>query len=404
MKAQDIAQQFMRHGVVCLCALGGSLARAQVQMQIPMDALHWKALDADSMGPKGDLEFARQEGFPDGVMKLKEGSAALDDVSFSDGTIEYDFKALAEDAPGIQFRMSGPVNSENGEEFYFRTAPDCRAENDCIQYTPVIHGFMLWDVYPQYQHQAFVLDGWNHVRLVVSGRRMLVYINGQSEAALSVGNLESESTKGSIHLRGPAVYANLIITPGLVGNLPSVAASDPSLEDRSIVRHWAVSDLQPISTLDPPAYSDMPKKSESWHAVEAETGGLVNLNRQYFAGDQPAAISWLRYSVLAKQAETKQVSLGWLGEAWIYVNGKLVADAKNFYYPPTERRDPDGRLSLQNGLFSLPLHAGSNEIAIALYSQTRDAIRPRMKYGWGVIMRYGDMSGLSFAPERASGL
>ena len=377
-------QLFIRQGLFTLAALLISSAPgyAEAQIQVPMDASHWHRLEADSMGSKGNPEFTREEGFPQGLMTLKEGSAGRDGLTFKDGTIEYDFKAIGEGAPGIQFRINGSGASENGEEFYFRTGQDCRASDDCVQYTPVIHGFMLWDVYPQYQHQAMLLDGWNHVRLVVSGRRMQVYVNGLPQPALSVGNLESDSKIGSIHLRGPAQYANLVVTPGLVDGLPPQPTPDVTADDRAIVRPWELSELCPISSLAAPAYAEMPKAASAWQTIHAERGGLVNLNRQYTMGDQPAAVSWLRYTVNAKQPGVKQVSVGWIGEAWIYVNGKLVSDAKNFYYPPTERRDPDGRLSLQNGIFALPLRAGSNEIAVALYSQTRDTIRPRMKYGW----------------------
>jgi hypothetical protein len=396
------AREFTRQIIVRgLLLLGSSmvlcaLTRAQLPIRVPMDASHWHGLQADSMGPNGNPEFSKVEGFPQGLMTLKEGSAGLANLTFKDGSIEYDFKPIGEDAPGIQFRANGSPGSEDAEEFYFRTSSDCRASDDCIQYAPVIHGFMLWDVYPGYQHQAFLLDGWNHVRLVISGRRMSVYVNNMPRPALSVGNLESDSKSGSIHLRGPALYANLVVTPNLTNGLSPQPALDPVAHDPSIVRHWEVSDLVPISALTAPAPSDITRPTMAWHLVDAERGGFVNLNRRYEAGDQPATISWLRYSVYAKQVGVRKVSVGWIGQVWIYVNGKLVGDGKNFYYPATERRYPDGRLSLQNGTFDLPLHAGSNEVAIALYSQVRDAIRPRMKYGWGLMMRYNDMTGLSF--------
>jgi hypothetical protein len=386
--------------LLSFCLFVCPLAHAVDPIQVPMNADRWHGLEADNMGPKGNVEFSRKEGFPLGMMTLKEGSAALDGVTFKDGTIEFDFKPLDADMPGIQFRVNGAGTSENAEEVYFRTFPDCRGENDCLQYTPVIHGFTLWNVYPQYQNRAFVLDGWNHVRLVISGHRMTVYVNDQPQPALSVGNLEGESMDGTIHLRGPAVYANLVITPGAVDNLPPQPTPDPTDEDSAIVRHWQLSGLIPYPALKAPAYSEMPTAVQSWHAVDAERGGLVNLNRQYAAGDQPAAISWLRYSVDAKQPGMKQVSLGWLGEVWIYVNGKLVTDAKNFYSSKTERRGPDGRLSLENDSFDLPLHAGTNEVVIAMYPGIHDDLSPRTKWGWGIVMRYSDMSGLSFAPTK----
>ena len=60
-------------------------------------------------------------------------------------------KPLAEDIPGIRFRQRDP---QNGEEFYIRSLPDCKAESDYIQASPVINGFLLWDVYPEYQSRA----------------------------------------------------------------------------------------------------------------------------------------------------------------------------------------------------------------------------------------------------------
>ena len=52
------------------------------------------------------------------------------------------------------------------------------------------------------------------------------------------------------------------------------------------------------------------------------------------------------------------------------MNGSLITSGKNFYYPEPERRAPDGRLSLENGSFSIPLHRGHNEIVIACIAQS----------------------------------
>ena len=111
-----------------------------------------------SVSDKTDLQYVMKEGFPEGMIILKSGDLALNELSFRDGTIEFDMKPLAEDIPGIRFRRR---DHQNGEEFYVRSLPDCRAENDCIQYSPVINGFMLWNVYPEYQKRAPVFaDGW----------------------------------------------------------------------------------------------------------------------------------------------------------------------------------------------------------------------------------------------------
>ncbi len=274
---------------------------------------------------------------------------------------------------------------------------DCRASNDCVQYVPVIHGFMLWNVYPQYQNQAFVLDGWNHVRLVVSASRLNVYVNYQPTPALPIGHLESGSAEGSIKLRGPALFANLVITPDATGGLPDRPAPDPTANDPGIVRHWQLSPLVPLPSPRNPAYSTLPTRADAWKKIDADHNGLVNLNRQYTASDDPSALGWLRFHVQAAQAGTRRVSLGWLGEVWIFANGKLVTQGKNFYDPEGERRNPDGRLSLDNGSFDLPLQQGTNEIAIALFASGHDDLRPRTRYGWGLIMRFADPRGLAFS-------
>lgn len=87
--------------------------------------------------------------------------------------------------------------------------------------------------------------------------------------------------------------------------------------------------------------------------------------------------------------------MGWIGQIWIFVNGSLITSDINFYYPDSERKRPDGRLSLENGTYTIPLRRGRNEITIALYSSIHDDARSRTLYGWGLAMRYNDLSGLT---------
>ena len=385
----------VRLALCCGIQLLTLCAYAFEPIRVPMTAEHWSPLGPDSMGPKAELEFVRKEGFPQGLLMAKAGTTELRGLQFRTGTIEFDFKPLAADMPGIQFRNSGPGGTQDGEEVYFRLFGDCRASNDCVQYAPMIHGFMLWNAYPQYQNQALVLDGWNHVRLVVSTNRLNVYVNDQPMPALAVGHLESGSGEGSVKFRGPAVFANLTITPNKVDNLPSQSLPDCSANDSGMVRHWQLSALTPVRSSRTPVYSQSLTGATTWKQVDADHNGLLNLNRQYIASDAPPAISWLRFSVQAAQAGTKHVSLGWLGEVWVFVNGRFATEGKNFYYPESECRDPDGRLSLSNGSFDIPLQKGDNEIAVALYASVHDDLRPRTRFGWGLIMRFADPHGLS---------
>lgn len=377
-------------------AAGAVQAAMPAPIAVPMSASHWQgALDYDSPG-RPAITFVAHEGFPQGILVVKAGRAVLRGLTFSSGTIDYDIKPLAEDIPGIQFRRQGPEDALDAEEFYVRTFPDCRASDDCIQYAPVIHGMMFWNAYPHYQTHAFILPGWNHIQLVISGQRMNVYINGQSQPAMAVGELEGSTREGGIALRGPAAYANLDITPGATQNLPAKPAPDPTAADRGIVRAWEVGPLAPFHYGQAPTYAQVPPASDAWRNVEAERFGTVNLARMFTSSPEPPPLTWLRFHVMANHARAARAQLAWLGDAWVFVNGRLVAQGKNFYYPERERRDPDGRLSLENGSFNVPLHIGENEVVLAAHEAVHDTPTATNHYGWGVAMRFVDSQGLTF--------
>ena len=304
-------------------------------------------------------------------------------------------KPLAEDIPGIRFRQRDP---QNGEEFYIRSFPDCRAEDDCIQYSPVINGFMLWNVYPEYQKRAPVFAaGWNHVRLVVSGKRMNVFINDYAQPTLAVGELLGNTRQGGLELHGPAAFANLVVTPGKTDGLSRIPSPDSMGNAAGIVHAWLLGPLTPLHYGSVPTFAERPQDPKGWQPIRSERFGIVNLNRHFNASKEPPALTWVKTSVDSDRDQQKQVSLGWIGQTWVFVNGTLITSGKNFYYPESERRRPDGRLSLQNGSFLIPLHRGHNEITIALYSSVHDDARSRTAYGWGLAMRYDDVRGLALS-------
>jgi hypothetical protein len=379
---------------MCLGFLGTRDARAADPIRVPLTSDRWQIVASTVPGSKPDVQFGRQEGFPQGLLVLKSGSVALNGLDFRNGTIEFDIKGIGENIPGIQFRKQGTAGAQNGEEFYIRTSPDCRASNDCIQYAPVINGFMLWNSYPQYQTQAFILDGWNHIKLVVSGRRMNVYINHVPSPTLVVGSLESNSVEGGIEFRGPAMFANLTVIPDAVEGLSPEATPDPTANDEGIVRQWQVGPLAPLPEGSSPSYAEVPDASSGWTPVTAGRFGMVNLNRKFVFTMQPPSLSWLRSTVTSDRNQKKQASFGWVGQVWVFVNGKLITDAKNLYDKEQERRDPDGRLALENGSFVLPLERGKNEVIIALYPTIHDDRKTPNRYAWGLEMRFDDPTGL----------
>jgi hypothetical protein len=78
---------------LCICFLSAfPLAQAAEPITIPMTAEHWQT--------KENGEFLRQLGFYRGLMRLNNGDAVLKDITFSDGTIEFDVNTVGRGAPG----------------------------------------------------------------------------------------------------------------------------------------------------------------------------------------------------------------------------------------------------------------------------------------------------------------
>jgi hypothetical protein len=367
--------------------VGASSGMAQ-GVSIPMTAERWTVT-------AGKVDFHDVDGKPavelvagNYAQHIKTGAAVLKDLNFRNGTIEYDVLAKSSMGAGFSFRRR---DENNYEMFYLRPSAKCDTAPDCVQYAPETHGVLLWDVYPQYQGPAPLRDGWNHIKLVVSGKRMLVYVNGAAEPSLKIGRLEGDTEDGGLMLDGPGVFANLVVTPDAVAGLAGDAEPDATAADDRYVRHWSLSPYAKLEPAQAPVLADMPGTTAKWVALDAERDGLVNVSRVYgIPVERPTrTVAWLKTTIHSEKAQEKHVEFGWAREAFVYVNGQLVFADKNLYQPAEARKSPDGRLSLENGGLMLPLKAGDNEVAIAVVNNF---------YGWGVKMRFDDSKDLVAAP------
>ena len=354
--------------------------QAAEPITITMTADHWQV--------KENAEFFRQLGFYHGLMRLNSGDAVLKDFTFSNGTIEFDVNMIGRGAPGIAFREQ---DGSNFELLYFRPDPSCPAFSACIQYAPQTHGVLLWDLFPQYQTRAPLREnGWNHIKMVVSGRRMNVFVNDAALPTLEVGRLEGDSSKGRLRLQGPGTFANLVITPDAVEGLSPEPAKDRLDRDRGLVRNWQLSTFFGLPNGENPVYKEMPGASQEWKAISTERNGLVNLSREYGRPlpEPNRAVAWLKTTITSEGKQTKKVDIGWTRELWVFVNGKLVYSDKNLFELEEARKAPDGRCSLENGAFTLPLEAGDNEVAVAIANNF---------FGWGLMLRLADPEGVHLA-------
>src|SRR5215831_18400856 len=309
---------------LCVCVLSSlSIARGATPIAISMTAERWQT--------KENAEFYRQAGFYHGLMRLNSGNAVLKDVTFGDGTIEFDVNTIGRGMPGIAFRQQ---DDNTFELLYLRPDPACPAFNACVQYTPGTHGVMLWDLYPQYQSRAPLREnGWNHIKMVISGRRMNVFVNEAVAPTLAVGRLEGDALKGGMRLLGPATYANLTITPDAVEGLTPEPARDPLDGDRGLARNWRLSTFSALPNAKDPMYSEMPAVSQEWKTISTERNGLVNLSREYgLPLRRPnRAVAWLKTTITSDRRQAKKVDIGWTRELWVFVNGKLVYTDKNLF-------------------------------------------------------------------------
>jgi hypothetical protein len=132
----------------------------------------------------------------------------------------------------------------------------------------------------------------------------------------------------------------------------------------------------------------MPGKQTVWAPAVAERRGLVNLTRLY--GGDPASghpvhrICWLKTNIHADKARQVQLRLGFLDEVWMFLNGHWLYVDKNFFRWPIAKI-PDGRLSLENTMITLPLQQGDNELLVGVGNNF---------FGWGIMARLDDLDGV----------
>lgn len=347
-------------------------------------------MTADRWQTKENAEFLRQLGFFHGLMRLNSGTAVLKDTTFSDGTIEFDVNTIGRGSPGIAFRQQ---DDDNFELLYLRPDPACPAFRACVQYAPQTHGVLLWDLFPQYQTRAPLREnGWNHIKMVVSGRRMNVFVNDVPSPTLEVGRLEGDAVAGALRLQGPGTFANMMITAGAVDGLSPEPTRDPLDTDRGLVRQWHLSPYAALPIGKDATYQDMPGTSPTWRMLSAERNGLVNISREYGRPlpEPNRAVAWLKTTITSDRAQTKKVNIGWTRELWMFLNGRLVYADKNLFEVEGSRKFPDARCSLENGVVMLQLEPGENEIAVAIANNF---------FGWGLMLRVADPEGVQLAAK-----
>ncbi|HTF17635.1 MAG TPA: family 16 glycoside hydrolase, partial [Chryseolinea sp.] len=228
--------------MLMLCGAPPTLAQkskktSAVEFRVPLTPANWQA------SPDG-VEFTTHKNALAMKISGKE-RIILKNFAFANGTIEYDVEPLAEGFAGMYFRMA---DNNEAEYLYLRTS---RASNpvamDAVQYAPYNKGVLLWDMFCWFQGPANIKnDDWNHIKVIISGAQMIVYVNDLKTSTLEIPQLEGNTQTGSIAFDGKCLVANVVIKDGATENLSPRAGFDPTHHDPRYIRTWQVSKPQDL--------------------------------------------------------------------------------------------------------------------------------------------------------------
>ncbi len=345
----------------------GALKR--LDYTVPLTARQWRF-------QVGKVDFVDYKGRKAMRLAQNAGPVVLNDIVFQDGTIEFDLEPIRpESAQSIYFHRHDATDQEI---VYLRTnSTQNPLANDGIQYCPYVGGVNLWDLYPEYQAPALLKPGeWNHLKLLVSGNRLQVFLNQAPQAVLDIPHLEANSRQGSIAFEGASYVANLQVKPNIVENLNPLASPDLTNHDPNYLRSWAASSPQELPDGHELSVRQLPSPEWFTDSIGAERRGLLNLTRKY-GSSKTRRVVWLQTTLLAQEAVSTNLQLGFSDEVWVFLNHQLVLVDKNLYQY-NMRKYPDGRISTQNATAPLNLKAGQNDLLIGVANDF---------YGWGLMAR-----------------
>ncbi|HJP85843.1 MAG TPA: hypothetical protein VJ852_07640 [Gemmatimonadaceae bacterium] len=328
------------------------------------------------------------------TLRMETGSASRPDIIFQDGTIDVDLMTSRRRSFAyVTFRAQ---NEGEHEEFYLR--PHKSGLADAAQYAPVYQGQSAWQLYWGPRGTAapdIVPNVWQHLRIVVAGRRAAFFLNDTTKPFMVVPRLARDPQPGYIAFtslvpvgtpgRGPAVrYANLVVRPSVVAYDFANAPVEPALPT-GIVGKW---ELGPAFAAPDSAVSTiLPEWTASFRVAPIEPDGFVELHRVV---PMPRVTNFVgivaRIRVTAQRAMTRPLDLGFSDRVTLFLNGSPIFfrdDSYDFF----ARRD--GLISLNQARVFLPLRAGANDISLVITDRFG---------GWGIMARFPDATGLRIEP------
>lgn len=373
--ALRMTKNINRGTAVALLAL---LHAATAQAQQPFDSSAW-----DIHAAEWRVEPYRGRT----ALSLRDGSAWLKGSRFQNGTIEFDviFSNVG-GFPGIAFR--GATHSDF-ELFYLRQALSDGPH--ATQYTPVLHDLYAWQIYagPAWEGSGhWTYDRWMHVKLLVSGSRAELFVDGDS-AAQVVKQLRGPTGAGEIGLLSGtgARFANVVVhSEAETADMPTtLMAAVRDTTPATIVRSWRVSAPFPESTLGGLTELHAVPGGSAWNVLGVEERGIANLARLAGNGDGRNTVV-AAVTVTSDRDRIVRLRFGYSDRVRVFLNGRLLYAGNSGF----GTRDAEflGIVGLFDEL-ALPLKRGPNELWFAV-SETFG--------GWAVTADLPDHAGLAVSP------
>ncbi len=345
------------------------------QQTFPLDTIQWE-INAQSYV----LESYKGKD----ALYMQRGMAALKDVTFLNGTIEFDvFLTERQGFPGVRFRA---VDANNMESFYIRA--HLPGKPDANQGTPVINGLSPWQLYfgPSYSvPYDYNYDDWTHVKLVVNGKRAQVFFD-YSEKPHLCWNLVREPKEGRIAISGggpnPMHYANFTI------DKTATQLVDFKVHERKpidgLVSAWEISDKFEETQLDNLANIKGLITSRKWLGkVQIEEGAAANIARKVLLRDGTKKNTvFAKLVINSDKEQTKLFEFGYSDRAVAILNDQPIYKGNNRW------RSRDYRYLGTIGLFDavyLNLKKGKNILLLAVSEDFG---------GWLVTGKFTDPSGV----------
>ncbi|MCL6265911.1 hypothetical protein [Flagellimonas myxillae] len=344
------------------------------QDTVPMDTVNLKMNTSSYLFEN----FKGQE-----TVYFKGGTIGVKDVSFLNGTIEYDIY-LTEDRgfPGVYFRIDG----DNAEQFYIR--PHQSGNPDANQATPVTNGLANWQFYfgPKYSFpHKYTFNKWTHVKVVVNGRRAQVFLDNAETPQLS-WQLFHEPKAGGVSFSGGLVRGFHIANIKIDHQTPVIENFNPGTRKpiENVIEEWTVSNKFEEKELDNLDHIDALLSRLKWNnKIYVEEGVAANIARVVkIDGDIPGNTVIAKLTITSDKDQVKLFDFGYSDRVVAFLNNKPIYKGNNRFRSRDYRYL--GTIGLFDGIY-LNLKKGKNTLLLAVSEDFG---------GWLVTGRFADPTGV----------